>query len=108
VRDINDNNKNLDGDISRDFPLSPPPALHCEGDERRPRLISRQMLMGRGRGEGGWERGEEGGETYIRVYRTAGRRSEGVEGEGNIRPVYDRQTEIFRFFSNGENKQFFV
>jgi len=66
------------------------------------------MLMGRGRGEGGWERGEEGGETYIRVYRTAGRRSEGVEGEGNIRPVYDRQTEIFRFFSNGENKQFFV
>jgi len=86
-------------------PLSPPPTLHCEGNERSPQLISRQMLMGLGRGGRGL--GGEGGETYTRVYRTAGRRSEGVEGR-DIRPVYDRQTEIFRSFSIGENKQFFV
>jgi len=77
VRDINDNNKNLDGDISRDFPLSPPPALHCEGDERRPRLISRQMLMGRGRGGRGLGGGERAAK-HILDY--TGQQVEGARG----------------------------
>lgn len=84
MRDINDNNKNLDGDINRDFPPFATTRPTLRGKRKTPAVDIPSDANGAGeRGKG---LGEEGGETYTRVYRTAGRRSEGVEGK-DIRPV---------------------